>query len=302
MNSIRTQSMIVTLYGDYIRHAGGSIWIGSLIKLLGYFGLSQQAVRSTVSRMTRREMLRIDRIGSRSYYSLTDKMSRVIEEGAARIFHFHEPRNTWDRRWHLITYSVPENEREARDRLRQELSWMGFGMLTSALWISPRNHNAEIEQLAESLGVRSRIETFTAQHDGFSDQRAIVRRCWNLPAINARYAAFIEKYRPAYEEHCRLLASGGDIEPSQYFVRRFNLIHEYRRFPYIDPELPDELLPPDWRGNEAATLFRQYHELLAEQANGFFYSIYASPASPRVDTPHPASWFPSRTQSPASEA
>src|SRR5512140_2310989 len=70
VNTIRPQSMIVTLYGDYIRHAGGSIWIGSLIRLLSYFGLSQQAVRSTVSRMTRRELLCINRIGSRSYYSL----------------------------------------------------------------------------------------------------------------------------------------------------------------------------------------------------------------------------------------
>lgn len=284
MNTIRPQSMIVTLYGDYIRHAGGSIWIGSLIRLLGYFGLSQQAVRSTVSRMTRRDMLHIDRIGSRSYYSLTEKMAKTIEEGAARIFHFNEPRHSWDGRWHLITYSVPENEREARDRLRQELSWMGFGMLTSALWISPRNHNAEIEQLAEILGVRSRVETFTAAHDGFSDQRMIVQRCWNLPVINTRYATFIDKYRPAYEDHCRLLAEGGDLEPSQYFVRRFNLIHEYRRFPYIDPELPAELLPPDWRGNEAVNLFRQYHELLADQANAFFYSIYVSPANPRFET------------------
>lgn len=266
--------MIITLYGDYIRHVGGSIWIGSLIRLLSYFGLSQQAVRSTVSRMTRRELLRIDRNGSRSYYSLTNKSARMIEEGATRIFQFHSPRNPWDRQWHLVTYSVPESERESRDRLRQELSWMGFGMLTSALWISPHDYCAELEQLAERLNVRSRVEIFTARHDGFADEATIVSRCWNLPAINARYTAFIDKYRPAYEEHCRVLDQGGDLEASQYFVRRFNLIHEYRRFPYIDPELPPELLPSDWRGEEAAALFRQYHALLADKANAFFYSLY----------------------------
>lgn len=288
--------MIVTLYGDYIRHAGGSIWIGSLIRLLSYFGLSQQAVRSTVSRMTRRDLLRIDRVGPRSYYSLTEKSAKWIEEGATRIFHFHAPRKPWDRQWRLVTYSVPESEREARDRLRQELSWMGFGMLTSALWISPHDYGAEVERLAESLRVRSRVEIFTARHDGFADQATIVRRCWNLSQIDARYLAFIEKYRPAYQEHCRRLADGGDVEPNQYFVRRFNLIHEYRRFPYIDPELPAELLPSNWRGNEAANLFREYHDLLAEKANAFFYSVF----EPRAELAAPhlqASYHIKRTPS-----
>jgi phenylacetic acid degradation operon negative regulatory protein len=36
--SLNTRSMIFTLYGDYIRHYGNEIWIGSLIKLLGEFG------------------------------------------------------------------------------------------------------------------------------------------------------------------------------------------------------------------------------------------------------------------------
>lgn len=277
--------MIFTLYGDYIRHASGSIWISSLIRLLTYFGLSQQAVRSTVSRMTRRGLLRVERIGSRSYYALTEKSAKMIEEGAARIFHFHSPRDQWDGQWHLVTYSIPEEEREARDRLRQELEWLGFGMLTAALWISPHDYRREVEQLATALGVRSRVEIFTARHDGFADVHAIVARCWDLPKINAHYAAFIEKYKPLYDEHRRLLSNGNDLEPSQYFVRRFNLIHEYRRFLLKDPELPAELLPPDWRGAEAATLFRQYHGLLADKANTFFYAVFEPPPNSKTLTP-----------------
>lgn len=272
--------MIYTLYGDYIRHAGGSIWIGSLIRLLGYFGVSQQGVRSTVSRMTRRGLLRADRMSTRSFYSLTPESTQIIEEGAARIFHAHLPRDTWDGQWRLVTYSIPENAREARDHLRRELEWMGFGMLTNALWISPHDYQREIEQLAESLGLCAHIELFTARHDGFADPSTIVARCWNLPAINARYVAFIEKYKPMYEQHVRLLKRGDDLQPSQYFVHRFNLIHEYRRFPFRDPELPSELLPAGWRGTEAANLFKQYHDLLADKANAFFYSVFGKPTAP----------------------
>jgi len=269
--------MIYTLYGDYIRHAGGSIWIGSLIRLLGYFGVSQQAVRSTVSRMTRRGLLRVDRVGTRSFYSLTEVSAKTIEDAAARIFHAHSPRDRWDGYWRLVNYSIPENAREARDRLRSELEWMGFGMLTNALWISPHDYRREVGELADSLGMRSRVEMFTARHDGFTDPQAIVARCWNLPAINARYADFIEKYKPMYEQHLRLLNRGEDLEPSEYFVHRFNLIHEYRRFPFKDPELPPELLPAEWRGTEAADLFKHYHDLLAERANAFFYTVFEKP-------------------------
>jgi phenylacetic acid degradation operon negative regulatory protein len=266
--------MIYTLYGDYIRHVGGSIQIGSLVRLLSDLGVSQQGIRSAVSRMKRSGLLRVERQGTRSLYSMTATGSKIIEAGALRIFQFPSHQDAWDGQWHLITYSVPEDERESRDRLRRELSWMGFGMLTNALWISPHDHREEISSLTDLLGVSSRVEMFTARHDGFSAPQVIAARCWDLPSINARYAEFIKKYKPMYNEHCRLLADGKDIEPSEYFVRRFNLIHEFRRFPYLDPELPMELLPSDWRGTDAATLFRQYHDLLAEKANTFFSTVY----------------------------
>jgi phenylacetic acid degradation operon negative regulatory protein len=274
--------MIYTLYGDYIRHASGRIWIGSLIRLLGHFGVSQQAVRSTVSRMTQRGQLQVDRIGTRSFYSLTPESIKVIEEGAAHIFDARASRERWDGQWHLVTYSIPENARDARDHLRRQLEWMGFGMLANALWISPHDYGRAIEQLADLLGVRAQVEIFTARHGGFSDSNTLVANCWDLSAINARYAAFIEKYRPLYEQHICLLQRGDDLEPSRYFVHRFNLIHEYRRFSFRDPELPVDLLPPDWHGSEAADLFRDYHDLLADKANAFFYSVLESPAETSV--------------------
>jgi phenylacetic acid degradation operon negative regulatory protein len=274
LNGLRPQSMIITLYGDYIRHVGGSIQIGALVQLLGNFGVSNQAVRSAISRMKHNGVLRVERKGSRSLYSMSAKSAKTIEQGAVRIFQFPSRHDHWDGQWHLIAYSIPESEREARDRLRQELSWMGFGMLTNGLWISPHDHDQEIATLAESLGIRSRMEIFTARHDGFSTPQTIVEHSWNLKAINARYATFIKKFKPLYDEHCRLLSQGKDIPPGEYFVRRFNLIHEFRRFPYLDPELPTELLPADWCGAQAADLFRQYHDLLAQKANQFFTAVY----------------------------
>lgn len=266
--------MVFTLYGYYVRHVGGKISIGALVRLLTPFGVSEQAIRSVVSRMKRNGQLQVEREGNNSCYSLTESSAQTVEQAAVRIFHAHSPRDHWDGNWRLVTYSIPEKERAARDRLRHELGWLGFGMFANGLWMSPHNYTREVEQLADALDMRSRIEVFTAHHNGFSDDQTIVQRCWNLSAINERYAAFIAKYQPMYEDHCRALGQHQDLEPSQYFVNRFTLIHEYRRFPFKDPELPQELLPADWRGIEAMNLFRQYHDLLAEKATAFFDKIY----------------------------
>lgn len=273
MGRLHPQSMILTLLGDYVRHSGGCIWIGTLVRILGCLGISPQGVRSAVSRMKQDDLLQSQSLNGKSFYSLTAKSTKLLDEGAVRIFDFPGQREPWDGQWQLVTYTIPEVSREARDELRRELGWMGFGMLTLALWISPYDHQKEIETLADSLHLRSSIEIFSGRHLGFTDCKAIVARCWDLQAINARYESFLEKYLPLYNQD-RIAKTNA---PSDHFVRRFNLIHEFRRFPFFDPNLPIDLLPSDWHGEEAASLFHQYHDLLAEQANAYFQSEFVSP-------------------------
>jgi phenylacetic acid degradation operon negative regulatory protein len=43
-------------------------------------------------------------------------------------------------------------------------------------------------------------------------------------------------------------------------VRVVELVHAWRRFPSIDPELPSELLPAKWSGRTAAQLFARRHQ------------------------------------------
>ncbi len=85
--------MVFTLYGDYIRHRGEEAWAGSLIELLGLLGLSAQAVRSTLSRISQRGWLKSRKVGRYTFYSITPKFLK-LEEGARRIYHpHHDPRD-----------------------------------------------------------------------------------------------------------------------------------------------------------------------------------------------------------------
>lgn len=272
--SIRPQALIFTLFGDYVHARGGRIWIGSLVELLGLFGVSEQAVRTTVSRMTRSGWLAGQRVGSTSFYALTSRAQTMLDEGAARIFQPAADNAPWDHCWHLVTYSIPEEQRATRDTFRRELTWRGFGMLTNTVWLSAHPQQEQIAQLVARLRLQAHVQSFNARLDGFISEQAIVARCWDLQAINAAYLEFVAKHRTLFDDCQQRLRDGSALNEADCFVRRFNLTHDYRRFPFRDPHLPAELLPANWRGAEAATFFREYHQLLAEPANRYFDSVY----------------------------
>jgi phenylacetic acid degradation operon negative regulatory protein len=267
-----SQGMIFTLYGDYIRYRGGEIWTGSLIKLLKHLGMSEQAVRSALSRMWKKGWLTRRRVGRRSYYSLTDKSQRLLAAGAQRIF---EPEGgEWSGDWYVVTYNIPEEMRHQRNRLRRELTWMGCGAFNTAIWISPYDVTSSVRQVSRRLRIERYVQVFRAEYLGFPDAKELVARCWDLDRINGQYASFIDSYGPLLSRDRERLGEWEEVDPAECFTRRFMLLHEYREFPFIDPNLPAGLLPSDWLSAQAIELFKEYYALLTAKANQFVDSVF----------------------------
>ncbi|WP_018131983.1 phenylacetic acid degradation operon negative regulatory protein PaaX [Effusibacillus pohliae] len=271
---MKPQSMLFTIYGEYVRRYGGEIWVGSLTRLLGEFGMSEQAVRVAISRMVSQGWLKARKIGNRSYYSMTARGKKRLNEAAARIY--KDLPAKWDGKWCIITYNIPEKRRGIRDQLRKELGWMGFGMLANSVWISPHDLVERVKEIAENYEITDCVEIFTADYKGIDDPQQLVEKCWNLDEINQAYAGFIERYQPQYEELRRQVERCEPISDSECFVKKTELVHEYRKFLFIDPSLPDELLPDFWVGRDADRLFRNYYALLDPGAVRFFLSVFES--------------------------
>ncbi|TGV14933.1 phenylacetic acid degradation operon negative regulatory protein PaaX, partial [Mesorhizobium sp. M00.F.Ca.ET.186.01.1.1] len=195
-----------------------------------------------------------------------------LEEAAARIYKVET--DVWDGKWCIASYNIPEERRALRDQLRKELGWMGFGMLTTSTWISPNNLADRVKELTEAHEITDYVEIFSAQHLGWSDPKQLVQKCWNIAEINEKYKEFIDNYREQFEQLSAKIDSGEEVPDSHCFVEKTKLVHEYRKFLFIDPDLPQELLPELWLGKEADQLFQNYYQRLNPGAVRFFETVY----------------------------
>jgi phenylacetic acid degradation operon negative regulatory protein len=90
-------------------------------------------------------------------------------------------------------------------------------------------------------------ESFRARHEDDSEQ--LVRRVWDLDALATAYDGWLRSARATVE------ALGAEPSDATVFAARSRLVHDWRKFLFIDPNLPDQLLPADWPGRSAARYF-----------------------------------------------
>ena len=268
---VRTQFMIFTLFGDYILDRGGRIWTSSLLKLMGMLGLSERAVRSTLSRLSRKGWVAPNKLGRRSQYSLTPHGRALLERGQTRIF--ESVFADWDQSWHLVVYSLPEEKRRSRHTLRKQLSWLGFGCLAPGTWISPHSRRMEIQSLLADLEIKQYVDQFSGLYLGPAAESELVSRCWDIEGLEEQYTQFSARFLPEYRDCVAKMETEDMPEPRECFVKRFWLTHEYQSFHLNDPNLPTKLLPGNWIGNKARELFVEYHRLLGDHAQKYVEAV-----------------------------
>lgn len=280
---MQARSMLVTLFGDYVRHYGGTIWVGSLITLMAELRFTASAVRAAVSRMARQGWLKPLRAGRASYYALMPRGQGRIEEAARRIFKLHP--EAWDRLWRILAVPATGKDRRRRDQLRRELVWMGFAPLSRGVYLTPVDLLDRIEALADRYGLGGQCEMFTARHEGAQPDPELVARYWDLVAIDAAYAGFVKEWKPHLEDRRSAEARGEVVPDAVAFGEKTRLVHAFRKFLFIDPGLPQELLPARWSGAEARGVFSAYYHLLAEGALRFFELHYRPAPGHEGDLP-----------------
>ena len=273
---IAAGSLIVSVFGDAVLPRGGGIWLGSLIGLMQQLGVNERLVRTAVFRLVKEDWLYTQTQGRRANYHLTAVGQRRFDEAARHIYAAHAP--VWDGHWRML---VPAGELDARHResLRRALHWQGFGEVNSGTFLHPSADLAEtLDALAaDGLGaVLPQLMPLLASQPALqpaASHATLVGRAWNLEQLAQGYAQFMADYRPLRKE----LDSVQDttIAPRSAFLARSLMIHDFRRLLLQDPELPADLLPRNWPGEQARTLCAGIYGLLLQPSEHYLDENFA---------------------------
>jgi phenylacetic acid degradation operon negative regulatory protein len=241
---LRPQSLVLTLFGNHVLEWGDvGVYSGSIIDVLGRVGTGEQAVRSTLTRMVGRGLLRRQREGRKMFFGLTPHAQDILRDGGQRIWQDGAVNEDWDGTWTLLGFSLPESWQRQRHDLRSRLTWSGFGALYSGLWIAPGH--ADVRGIVSELGLDAHVKVFHARADEFTDVGLMIRESWDLGTPAARYVDFDKRWTAA------------DLGSADPIATRLRLVAEWLRIIRTDPRLPVQHLPSDWPARQAQDTFRR---------------------------------------------
>ncbi|MGI8678614.1 MAG: PaaX family transcriptional regulator [Jatrophihabitans sp.] len=256
------RGLLFTVLGEFVLPSGTTAWTSAFIDVLGRLGVEEKATRQALMRTAADGWLHPDRVGRRTCWALTPAAEKLLVEGAERIYGFTGTDPAWDGRWLLVLARAPESERPTRHRLRTRLTWAGLGSPAPGVWLSPRaDQQAEVEAVLAEAGMLDEAQIFVAEHRdaGGSGIESMLAQAWDLPMIEQRYQEFLERFRGVPSRHP--------------LTTTVELVHAWRRFPWIDPSLPSRLLPRPWPGVAAAALFARLHRRLAAGAQAEWQAL-----------------------------
>src|SRR5919201_5607829 len=129
----RPRSLILYVYGGFVRRLGGWIAVAALVRLLGDLGVEPPTVRAALMRMKRIGLLASSRRLGAGGYALTPEAWRILDEGHRRILASRQAARLGDG-WVLAVFSIPEARRDERHPLRNRLLWLRFRTLAPGGW------------------------------------------------------------------------------------------------------------------------------------------------------------------------
>jgi len=171
---------------------------------------------------------------------------KITKQGRQRlkeIIPTYKKKRPWDKRVYLVTYDVIEERRELRDDLREVIKKIGCAHLQDSVWLTPYNPKGILETFVEEHSLHGSIIVSDTGSDGAVGSRGLkelIREIYSLEDLNDRYKSFLYEFSKSKRE------ASVDTVAAHYL----SILQD-------DPQLPFELLPTDWRGDEAYELYEE---------------------------------------------
>jgi phenylacetic acid degradation operon negative regulatory protein len=256
------RQLLLALLGEFVIDGdAGPIPASAFIEVLDAAGIAAPATRATLDRVEQRGLIAKERRGREIVFSPTPTGVAVLREATERVrdpHPFHAPMGAWT----FVTFSLPEDLRSLRSRLRSTLTWEGFAPLRDGLWVAPGEIDlgAALEALRGELPPGAILAFYGRELPGFPVADS-ARAAWDIDAIRAEHVAFLSTW------------SGPTEESPSALVTRAMLVADWLALLRADPRLPRELLDDDWPADRSLALYRELRAQTAEPAAEEFAAL-----------------------------
>ena len=259
IGSASARSLLLTILGEFVHPRHATVWTTTLLEALVSVGVEEKSARQALTRTASEGLLTSTRHGRRVLWELTPAGRRPARGG-------HPP----DLRLHAAAPPVGRPLAGARASRSRRPSgscgtgcapgstWLGLGSPTPGLWVSPDAGKADaVHAVVRELGLSDRAFAWSGDATGIGDEARLLADSWDLAEVEDRYLAFLAAFE-----------SRSARSPAEAFLAQVQMVQEWRRFPFLDPDLPGELLDHDWPGPRAAAAFHDAARRLAPAGAG----------------------------------
>jgi phenylacetic acid degradation operon negative regulatory protein len=174
-------------------------------------------------------------------------MPSITEAGRARLASViprHDDTRTWDGRLHIVTYDIPEKQKNVRDLFRVHLRRIGCAKLQESVWLTPYNPIDILREFTADYHIGGTVIVSDLGVDasiGEEDIKTLIVRLYHLEEINARYIKWLDTY------------GDGDFTTIGY-----EGVVGYLAILKHDPQLPFALLPKWWKGEKEHAVMKPF--------------------------------------------
>ncbi|WP_328345947.1 PaaX family transcriptional regulator [Micromonospora sp. NBC_00421] len=267
MSRRQPKQLLLALFGEHVvDDATGPIRASALITVLEGAGVAAPAIRATLDRLVRSGILTRGRSGRETLFSLTEHGAAVLREATYRV-RGPRPFDPQGSGWTLVTFSIPEDQRRLRHRLRSTLTWEGFAPIRDGLWLAPGEVDlaGSLEPLRQDLAPHAVVAFHARELAGFPIGES-VRAAWDIEAIRREHLAFIEVWD---DPAATALASSA-------LTLRTMLVADWLALLRADPRLPAEFMDAQWPATRSVETYRRVHRTLAEASAAEFAALVAA--------------------------
>lgn len=91
----------------------------------------------------------------------------------------------WNKKWVILIFDIEEKSRKLRNRLRDKLKNIGFGMLQESVWITPLPIVSELKDFVETSKLNHYIFVLEVAGVLLGEPKELVRRVWSLDKVES---------------------------------------------------------------------------------------------------------------------